>query len=259
MTALTRDIAPVRMAGMGPGAARQSGLVSLLMVGLVTVVSCSGREAGVCEGVKSVSDFVSQFSQGLDNFAEDRYTQLRLDSLDSLDTVRAFFKDATHGREARNLGARLQTFVAEMDKVSWDVSQALESEAAVKAASELGTSDALADANSVEAVLIDTCGLPTTQPPIVGSDSLPFPEVQSPAATDPQTNGPNLMSEDRASGLMVATQFGLTLTDVQVVCLGRALNNAFTDETTVDDPVQTRARYQDAFDGCGIRYSVPKD
>lgn len=231
----------------------------LALVSLCLVTSCGSSGSRFCAGVKSVSGFVSQFSEGLDNFAEDRYTQLRLDSLDALQTTRDTTGDGRYGKDAASLALRLQTFVDAMDEVSWDVTQALDSREAVEAAAALGTPETLAEANSVESVVIARCGLPSTVPSMLGSDTLPFPSVPAPTATDPPTNGPNEDSEFRAIGQMVASRFGLTLTDTEVVCLGRELQNVYDDGSESSNVGPVGSGYQAAFDICGINFSVPKD
>lgn len=227
-------------------------MASLLSV--LALSSCGGGGSTFCDGVKSVSDYVAQFAQGLDNFSEDRYTQLRLDSLDALDVVEGTTDDPAHGADAKGLRSRLRDFVTAMDDVSWDVSRALENESAVSAAGALATPEALAQANSVESVVISRCGLPTTIPPLVGSDTLPYPSVPAPTATDPPSAGPNEDSEAQSTGQMVATQFGLTLSPTEVLCLGRELGNVIDDGS--GDPAST---YQRAFDVCGIDFTVPRD
>lgn len=231
--------------------------VVLAVSGLLS--SCGSSSDSLCNGVKSVAGFVSQFSEGLDNFAENQYTQLRLDSLDALQTARAAVKDDKYGRDAGIVATRLQNFINSMDEVSWDVSQALESRDAVEAAATLGTPETLAAANSVESVVIGRCGLPSTVPSLVGSDTLPFPSVPAPTATDPPTNGPNEDSEFRATGQMVAARFGLTLTETEVVCLGRELQNVYDSGADNVDDVNGASIYQAAFDVCGINFSVPED
>lgn len=259
ISALCALARPVRMTQVMARSIQRHVVLLPLVAGLVLVASCGGSRSSYCSGVKSVAGFVSQFSQGLDNFSEDRYAQLRLDALDALDTAGQSTEDAVHGEDASALVTRLRSFVNAMDDVSWDVSQALENRDATEAAAALGTPEALVEANSVESVVISRCGLPTTIPPIVESDTLPFPSLPAPTETDPATNGPNEDSESLATGQMVAMRFGLTLRQAELVCLGRELQNVFDDGSADEGSTKGMSLYQSAFDTCGINFTVPKD
>jgi hypothetical protein len=64
----------------------------LLLVGLLGLVtSCSSKSDSACSSRVSISDYVASFSQGLDNFSEDRYAQLRSESNAAYIVVLDFF------------------------------------------------------------------------------------------------------------------------------------------------------------------------
>ena len=231
-----------------------------LVVLALTTVSCSSSRALPCEGIHSVSGFITNFSQGLDNFSEDQYTQLRLDTLDAYDTVSAATKDSNSSLDAFRLQSTLKSFVSIMDVVDWDVSQAIANPQAMKAAAELGTQESLKRANTVESFVIEKCGLPSTI--VVGVDGavrLPDPSIPSPTATDPTTDTINEKSETTALGEMVANIFSLTLSAGEVQCLGSTLTGVADFSSSAADIAEYQSQFQSAFDSCGIQFTIPKD
>lgn len=223
-----------------------------------TVSSCSAGP-GLCDGVRSVAQYVTGFQQGLDNFSEDQYNRLRMDTLDALDTVRSI-SDMTGTTESALLAGKIEMFVAAMDDSEWDVTVALSSATANRAASALGTPETLGQANVVEAAVIDRCGLPTTveQSDRTG-ETLPSPVIPAPTQTDPPTDTIDQASEDESQGRMVATLFGLTLSQDKVVCLGRALQDVTDLSSAGANLAQYQGQFQKAFDSCNIAFTVPKE
>lgn len=199
-----------------------------------------------------------RFTQGLDNFSEDQYEQLRLDSLDALDAINSVAVLADAPEEASKVAIKINTFVASMDDVDWDVSIALLTNEAVKAASVLGTAETLSQANAIDAYVISQCGLPSTLAPIAGSvDSLPPPSIPSPTQTDPPSSPPNDSSEAKEEGRLVAQIFGLDLPDADLVCLGEQLSNIVDVSGANANLAQYQGQFQKAFDACSINFKVP--
>lgn len=221
------------------------------------VTSCSSQ-SDLCSGVKSVAGYVMSFQQGLDNFSENEYTRLRMDTNDALDTTVQIGRE-TKSAESSLLAEKIRTFQAAMIDADWDVSVALSSAAANRAASTLGTPETLTQANAVEAAIIDRCGLPSTVEPKDGTgDTLPAPVIPSPTQTDPPTDTIDQGSEDAAQGRLVATLFGLTLTQDQVVCLGRGLQTITDVSSAGANLSQYQGQFQKAFDDCNIAFTVPR-
>lgn len=205
-----------------------------------------------------MAGYVTAFQQGLDNFSEDEYSRLRLDTLDALDTSREIARD-TKSPDAQQLVDKIATFEKSMSDSNWDVTVALASTPAIQAASALGTPETLAQANVVEAAVIDQCGLPSTVPlDSQPGETLPSPSVPSPNQTDPPTDTINQGSEDEAQGRLVATLFGLTLDRNQVLCLGKALQQITDVSAAGANLAQYQGQFQIAFDSCGIRFTVPR-
>lgn len=199
-----------------------------------------------------------RFSQGLDNFSEDQYEQLRVDSLDVLQTINLVAVSVGAPPEASNLAIKINQFVASMEDSEWDVTIALLTSEAVKAASSLGTSETLSQANVVDAFVISQCGLPSTLAPLDGSlDTLPMPSVPSPLQTDPPASPPNEMSEAREEGRLIASIFGLSLSESEFVCLGTAMSDVIDVSSAGANLAQYQGQFQKAFDACDIVFKVP--
>ena len=232
-----------------------------LVLSLGFLGSCSdNRDVLDCSSVQSVSGFVQRFSLGLDNFSENQYQQLRLDTLDVLDTVTVAVSATAVPENATALARKIDLFILSMDEVAWDVSRALQNTEAIKAANSLGSEQTLREANEVEAFVIKQCGLPSTVP--IGSEGetrLPDPSIPSPTATDPTTNTINEMSEAEALGTTVANIFGLTLDVDKLRCLGESLSGIVDLSDATSNSAQYQGQFQKAFDTCGITFSVPVD
>jgi hypothetical protein len=232
------------------------------LVSMTTIlISCGGSGSGLkCDSIQSVSGFVQRFTFGLDNFSENQYQQLRLDTLDVLDTVDVAAKESSAPENALGLSSKISLFIQAMDDVSWDVTRALQTTKAIESADELASDTTLRQANDVESFVIRECGLPSTIP--VGSEGenrLPDPSIPSPTATDPTTNTINELSETDALGTTVANIFGLTLGAEKVRCLGESLSGVIDLSDGTSNSAQYQGQFQKAFDACGIQFSVPVD
>ena len=234
---------------------------SLLVAFIALLPACSSESSKIdCTAIQSVSGFVQRFSLGLDNFSENQYEQLRLDTLDVFDTVNLAAENSASPDNARKVAAGISAFVEAMDSVSWDVTRALETTEAIDAANNLGSEETLRAANDVESFVIRQCGLPSTVP--IGSEGenrLPDPSIPSPSATDPTTDTIDEISETYALGVTVATIFALTLEDEQVQCLGDALAGIVDLSDATSNAAQYQGQFQKAFDACNIDFRVPID
>lgn len=225
---------------------------------LLVVAACSDRQESLCEAPLSVPSFTLRFSQGLDNFSEDQYEQLRLDSLDVLQTINRVAVSEGAPPEASDLTIKINQFVAAMDDAEWDVTIALLTAEAVKAASSLGTAETLSQANAVDAFVISQCGLPSTLAPVGGSfDTLPMPSVPSPLQTDPPASPPNEASEAREEGRLIASIFGLSLSENEFECLGTKMSDVVDVSGAGANLAQYQGQFQKAFDACNINFKVP--
>jgi hypothetical protein len=160
--------------------------------------------------------------------------------------------------EASVVAQKISIFISVMDTIDWDVNRALEIVEAVSAAVDLGSEVTLRQANTVEGQLVSKCGLPSTQaPPNNPEITLPMAPIPSPTATDPVTNSLNDSSELTVFGKMIATQFGLTITDSEATCLGTSLSDIYDVSSPDTDNVQYQRQFQRAFDSCGIDFTIP--
>lgn len=231
----------------------------VLVVGLIGLFSsCSANSDAQCSSSISVSDYVAGFSQGLDNFSEDRYVQLKDDSNSAYErTVNAVTEESVSA-EATAVASKISTFISVMDTVDWDVNRALGVLAAIEAATDLGSELTLRQANAVEGELIARCGMPETlAPPSDSEGTLPMNPIPSPNATDPPMNSLNDSAELAVIGKMVADQFGLSITDVQAACLGKSLSDVYDVSGPNSNSSQYQSQFQKAFDSCEVVFDVP--
>lgn len=232
--------------------------VVLLLSALVTA-SCSVQVgSALCSGRVSVADYVVQFNQGLANFGDDETLTLEADSLSALDvSLDARNAGGETGDAARSLAESIAEFVKVMNSWDWIISDALDDPRAVDSADALGTSDVLRRANTVEAYVIQRCGsVSTLAAPQETPETLPAPVVPAPDATDPESSAVNDQSGEYALGSTVGSMFGLTLTPVQVQCLGTQLQGVVDVTSAQAGPDQYQGQFQSAFDKCGIGYKV---
>jgi hypothetical protein len=58
-------------------------------------------------------------------------------------------------------------------------------------------------------------------------------------------------------GKMIATQFGLTISDAEATCLGTSLSDIYDVSGPDTDDAQYQRQFQRAFDSCGIEFTIP--
>jgi hypothetical protein len=220
--------------------------------------SCSSGSDSLCGSSISVSDYVAGFSQGLDNFSENRYAQLKSESNAAYErTVNAVTNELVTA-QATSVASKISTFISVMNSVDWDVNRALDIAEANSAAVDLGSELTLMEANAVEGELVSRCGMPSTvAPPTNGEVTLPMNSIPSPNATDPTMNTVNDSSELSVIGKIIATQFGLTVSDSEASCLGRSLSDIYDVSGADANNAQYQSQFQRAFDSCGIVFVVP--
>lgn len=223
-------------------------------------MSCSSGPEAVCSSNISISDYVAGFSQGLDNFSEDRYSLLRTESNSAYERTVNAVTDDVITTEATSVASKISAFISVMDKVDWDVTRALNVSDAITAAEALGSESTLRQANAVEGQLVARCGLPSSiAPPNMPENTLPMNPIPSPTATDPTTNTVSDSSELSVIGKMIANQFGLTITDTEAECLGESLSGIYDVSGPETNNAQYQRQFQRAFDGCGIVFDIPSE
>lgn len=229
------------------------------MIGVLAVLASCSNDSGLsCNSNISISDYVSGFSQGLDNFSEDRYAQLRSDSNAAYERAVNAVSEESISNDASVVAKKISMFISVMDKVDWDVNRALDIGEAVSAAVDLGSEATLRQANAVEGQMVSRCGMPSTQSPPNNTEiTLPMAPIPSPTATDPTVNALNDSSELTVVGKMIGTQFGLTITDSEATCLGMSLSDIYDVSGPETDNAQYQRQFQRAFDSCGIDFTIP--
>lgn len=226
----------------------------------VFAVSCSSGASDICSQAVSVPSFTSRFLIGLDNFSEDQYENLRIDTLRTRETVLQVLELFPDNQNVAAVLQKIDRFVLALETNDWDVSRALSSTEANEAASVLGESTTIAQANEIDALVITRCGLPSTfVPNDPTAETLPMPWIPSPTATEPETNLVDDESEEYALGLVVGTLFQLTLTDVEVQCLGKELVGVVDRSDATSNTAQYQSQFQRAFDNCSINFTIPPE
>ena len=235
--------------------------VRVASVAMLSVVflSCGNSSADFCSGIRSVADFTNRFSLGLDNFPENEYSQLRLDALDTYDVVMEAARESDQPDDAVRLSLSIQKFIDQMDKVDWDVTRAIQDTGAVEAAATLGSSATLLRANSVEAYVIERCGLPSTLPLNNSIDTLPMPSIPQPTETEPPSDTIDQDSEHFATGMLLATIYGVELSQFEATCLGRELDGVVDVTSNSASSQLYVTQFQKAFDVCEVGFTIPID
>lgn len=234
-----------------------------LALGLLSVLSaCSSDPFSYCSSGTAIASFTLRFGNGLDNFSEDQYSNLRSETEDALSISKA--AEASENKDvakaAKKLHGLIQVFEDKMTDVSWDISTAVLDSSTNEIASQLATAEVLKMANLVESFVINTCGMPSTVNLSEDTgDTLPLPYIPSPTATDPPTNTINENSEDVAIGSTVANLFKLTLSQYEVKCLGNALRGVYDQTSAFAKADEYQAQFQSAFDLCDIQFQVPTE
>ena len=233
--------------------------VLVVVVAVVGLQSCSGGDTRpLCAGRTSVSEYVLRFGQGLANFDDQLSLSLEADSVSALDVTLAARDTESTRVSAESLSAKIGAFIGVMNSHDWLVTEALDDPKAVSASDDLATEESLREANTIEALVLNTCGTsPTVAAPLDSVETLPPPSYQTPADTAPDAGVPDDTSDATALGRAVGIQFGLTLTQKQVECLGLELQKVSDGTESFSSPNQYQQQFQPAFDACGIAFEVP--
>jgi len=231
----------------------------LVVVSLMGLQSCTGGETSpLCSGRSSVSEYVLRFGQGLANFDDSSALNLEADSVSALDVALAARDSDQTNPSAESLAAKIGTFVGIMNSHDWIITEALDDPKAIASSDALGTQDSLREANTIEALVLTSCGSsPTLAAPLDSVETLPPPSYQKPTETVPEAAVPDDVSDATALGRAVAIQFGLTLTQEQVTCLGVELQKVSDGTESFSSPQQYQQQFQTAFDACKIAFEVP--
>jgi hypothetical protein len=232
-----------------------------LVVALAAVfASCGTSVEGLCSQAVSVPSFSIKFLQGLNNFSENQYEDLRLDTQSARQTVALVLELYPQDPNVVAVLEKIKSFESAMQTTQWDVSLALGNSQAVQSAAVLGSAQTLEEANQIDAYVIALCGLPSTfvpnQEPVA---TLPMPWIPSPTDTEPDSELLDSQSEMYALGEMVGTLFQLTLSRDQVLCVGEALSGVVDTSDATSNSAQYQSQFQNAFDVCGIPFEVPMD
>lgn len=223
-------------------------------------ISCSPQSSGLCNNAVSVPSFTTRFLQGLNNFSEDQYENLRVDALRTRETVVSVFEQTPDNTDVGSVLQKIDRFILAMEVSDWDVSVALNDEEANLAAEILGGVETISEANTVDSLVIAQCGLPSTFVPNDATvETLPMPWIPSPTDTEPDSELVDDESERYALGLVVGTLFQLTLSNEDVLCLGTELVGVVDQGEATSNAIQYQRQFQTAFDNCSIDIVVPTE
>ena len=232
-----------------------------LVFSLATLfASCGTSVASLCSQAASVPSFSTRFLQGLNNFSENQYENLRLDTERARKTVALVLELYPDDKDVTAVLTKIESFETAMRTTQWDVSLALGNSDAVQSAIALGSSETLEEANQIDAYVIALCGLPSTfVPNQEPAATLPMPWIASPTDTEPETGNVDDVSEKYALGEMVGTLFQLALTREQVLCVGEELTGVVDKSDATSNSAQYQAQFQNAFDMCGVTFEIPME
>jgi hypothetical protein len=219
--------------------------------------SCSGKSVTFCSQSVSVAGLTTLLSHGLDDIPESQYPALQKDLSFAYNAAFETMKDEETSSDATRLGVKLQKFIKIMEGLDWDFSAALLNEEAISAANDLGTSESLLQANAVESFVITHCGMPSTIANDLSADTLPFPSIASPTATDPPLNAINQDSEYIATGKLLGSIYGANVNDEEAKCIGSALNGVYDISSSDSNISQYVSQFQKAFTACGVNIVIP--
>ena len=221
------------------------------------LVSCASNSESLCTNKGSVAAVVVSLQQGLENFSESELLILRIELSSAIDTSVQVAKSNSEVIDAVKFSISAKKLMTKLDEISWSLSEVLISEAVISASRNLSTSESLRQANVVESFIIGQCGMTSVVENVVVPDTLPMPGIAAPTATDPPTNTINQQSENEATGMVLASIFGLSLSIGEAACLGSAMDGV-VDVTAVGGSVdQYSAQFQKAFNGCNIDFVIP--
>ena len=117
---------------------------------------------------------------------------------------------------------------------------------------------AIADVTTVSNYVTGICSSGSTVDPASdGLGTLPDQSIPTPPVTDPPIGEVDNGSDARALGYEIATNFGITATDDQLVCLGTKLQDVVDTSDASSSTGAYNRQFQAAFDVCGIDFTIP--
>ena len=225
-------------------------------------MSCSSAESlPVCTSTIDISRVLTRLSSESDMVGGMTSSDLHNDLERSLYVLELLTKSSPSDVTARveQVKTALTDLSVSLDEVDWDIATAatnVKVQAAMAVFGDKKTADAIVIVGDYTQSL---CGTKSSIAVVNDASTLPLPIQPSPTATDPPMGLTDNASDARATGLLVATLFGLTATDVQINCLGIALQG-IQDVTAASGTLeQYQGQFQKAFDTCSIDFRVPKD
>lgn len=222
----------------------------------VTTAACSGKSESFCSKSVSVAGVVMSLTHGLSEVPESQYASLHDELLFAHNASFEAMKDQTKDSDVVRFNVKVQKFIKIMDGLRWDFSKALLDVNASSAAADLGTQESLSQANAVESFVISACGMPSTVAQEISAETLPSPSIPSPTATEPPTGNQNQTSEFIATGKVLASIYGISISDSEAQCLGSALSGVVDSTSAIADTGVYTKQFQKAFDLCGITVPV---
>lgn len=231
-------------------------------VTLTVLVSCSSSDSlPVCTSTMDISRILNRLGSESDMVGGMTSSDLHNDLERSLYVLELLTKSASSDVTARvtQVKTALLDLSAALDEVDWDIATAA-TNSKVQSALAAFSDKTVADASVIVSDYTQSlCGTKSSIAISNDASTLPLPIQPSPTATDPPMGLTDNASDAHATGLLVATLFGITATEVQINCLGAALQG-IQDVTSASETLeQYQRQFQKAFDSCEIDFRVPKD
>ncbi len=237
--------------------------MSLIIGSLALMMGCaSNQSTALCAKTLDITGLFYELSNGSDMIGAMTSTEVRNDIDQSLYALDAIDEKASDNIKDRT--QQVRSFFLELstalDEVEWDVAVAVTDsrvQSLLAKSSDKALGDAVIVVNEYRQSICDVA--PTIPLGVEPLSTMPFPEQPSPTATDPSMGVTDNASDVRATGVTVATLFGLTITDEQVDCLGAALQGIVDVSSSTASLEQYQGQFQKAFDECAIDFEVPKN
>lgn len=233
-----------------------------VLIGTGAVAACgSDSQATVCGQVESLSLAVGTLRGGVDLLSGQVAGDLDSRITESLVMLESLGVEAPVGVNESIIVLRdsLSDAQKAFDAIGWDFSVA-QSDSNVQAVLQKfdGTqviTDVTTVSNYVNGICATDGSIDATND---GLGTLPAPVISAPPVTDPPAGIVDNGSDARALGFEIATSFGITATEDQLVCLGTKLQEVVDVSGEQSTSGAYNSQFQSAFDACGIDFTVPE-
>lgn len=242
-------------------AVRRAILLVGVLGGAVSLSACSsGAQTTVCDNVESLSLAVGTLRGGVDVLSDQVAGDLDSRITDSLVMLESLAVEAPTGvtEKITALQSSLADAQEAFDAVGWDFAAAQSDSAVLDAMQQFDGTDVIANVTTISNYVNGICATDgSIGPTSDGLGTLPAPEISTLPVTDPPTGVADNGSDARALGFEIATAFGITASEDELVCLGTKLQEVVDVSGEQSSTGAYNRQFQAAFDACGIDFTVP--